>query len=123
MATCDLAALNLEMTMGRVVTIRRADIEKIAQEFDSAPEDEPEEVNRRAAIRMLRPKIKVMRRKGYSLRHIADLLTKGGIPINAAMLASYMRAPGAKRSTHERVAERARTVAETVVALPHKSCP
>jgi hypothetical protein len=85
--------------MGPVVKVRRADVDKIAQEFDSAPEDTPENVNRKDAIRILEPKIKTMRRKGYSWQRIGELLTKGGIPIEPGLLASYVRdARGASRT-------------------------
>jgi hypothetical protein len=83
--------------MGQAVKVRRADIDRIAEEFDSAPEDEPEEVNRKEAIRILEPKIKAMRRKGYTWRRIGELLTKGGIPIEPHLLASYLRSGVGKR--------------------------
>ena len=82
--------------MGPIVNVRRVDIDKIAQKFDSAPEDKPEEVNRKDAIRILEPKIKAMRRKGYSWQRIGELLTEGGIPIAPGLLASYMRDAGGK---------------------------
>ncbi len=78
--------------MRQTTKIRRADIDKAAQHFDEAPEVEPEEVTRKEAVRILGPKIKEMRRKGYNWEQIAERLKGDGISIEPDLLASYFRA-------------------------------
>ena len=78
--------------MRQTTKIRRADIGKAAQHFDEAPEVQPEEVTRKEAVRILAPKIKEMRRKGYGWEQIAARLKGDGISIEPDLLASYYRA-------------------------------
>ncbi|MGH7297231.1 MAG: hypothetical protein ACRELB_19995 [Polyangiaceae bacterium] len=93
--------------MGQIAKIRRTDIEKAALFFDEAPEVQPEEVTRKEAIRILAPKIKVMRRKGYNWAKIAEALATFGISIEPDLLASYHRVAseptsgGTKRARRE----------------------
>jgi hypothetical protein len=77
--------------MRQTTKIRRADIDKAAQHFDEAPEVKPEEVTRKEAVRILGPKIKEMRRKGYNWEQIAERLKGDGISIESDLLASYFR--------------------------------
>ena len=78
--------------MRQTTKIRRADVDKAAQHFDEAPEVEPEEVTRKEAIRILGPKIKEMRRKGYNWGQLSERLREDSISIEPDLLASYFRA-------------------------------
>ena len=93
--------------MRLIAKIRREDIEKAAQYFDEAPEVQPEEVTRKEAVRTLAPKIKAMRRKGYTWPKIAELLTKYGISIEPGLLTSYFRAASEASSGGTKRASRA----------------
>ena len=93
--------------MRQTTKIRRADIGKAAQHFDEAPEVQPEEVTRKEAIRILAPKIKEMRRKGYNWEQIAERLKGDGISIEPDLLASYFRAAVGGQSGRAKRARRA----------------
>ncbi len=93
--------------MRQTTKIRRADIEKAAQFFDEAPQMEPDEVTRKEAIRILAPKIRAMRRKGYTWAKIAEVLATFGIAIEADLLVSYYRAAGEAPAASGKRARRA----------------
>jgi hypothetical protein len=95
------------MGMRQTTKIRRSDIDKAAQHFDEAPEVQPEEVTRKEAVRILAPRIKDMRRKGYSWEQIAARLKGDGISVEPDLLASYYRAAVGGQSGRAKRARRA----------------
>src|SRR6476646_5945384 len=58
---------------------------------DELPPCEPEEVTPREAIRRALPHIYAMQGKGYSLKAIAEFLTKRGIEVGPLALKRYMQ--------------------------------
>jgi hypothetical protein len=93
--------------MKQTTKIRRADIDRAARHFDEAPEVQPEEVTRKEAVRILGPKIKEMRRKGYNWGQIAEKLKAVGMAIAPDLLASYFRAAAGGQSGRAKRARRA----------------
>lgn len=74
-------------------------VEALAESLKDLPElDQVEqEVTKPEAVRMLLPRIKELRSKGYSLERIAEKLTEGGLPITAVTLRSYLARSGGRR--------------------------
>ena len=104
--------------MRQTTKIRRTDVDQAAKQLDDAPDVEPEEVTRKEAIRILAPKIKPMRRKGYSWQKVAEILTKAGIPIEAELLVTYVREASETPSGRARRTRRASSDGASAGATP-----
>ena len=70
--------------------VRRDLIPKLEKLLDELPERQSDEIGKAEAIRLLLPKIHVLRAKGLSLVEIAEQLTGGGVPITPNLLRTYL---------------------------------
>lgn len=76
-------------------------IEKLQQSLRELPavEDKSRELNKQEAVALLVDEVDGLKKKGYSLEKIAELLTEGGFAIKPPTLKSYLsRARGVRKT-------------------------
>ncbi len=87
-----------------MVRYTKEQIEKLKEEMRKAPTVEKKKVKSDAskaeAIKLLSPEIRRMQKRGYTLTEIRAFLTKNGLPVSKATLATYLnRANKGKNET------------------------
>jgi hypothetical protein len=75
------------MTQPKVAMSVVADLQR---ELEEAPHCDPTEVSKAEALRLLLPQIQVMQSKGYSLAHIAAVLSNRGIAVTDHGLKNHL---------------------------------
>lgn len=65
-------------------------IEEARRVLEDVPDHDVTEVSKAQAIRLLSPQIHAMQSKGYSLSHIASVLSNKGISITGVTLRNYL---------------------------------
>lgn len=94
------------------MSITLESIEKLQESLRELPEveDKSRELNKQEAVALLVDEVELLKKKGYSLEKIAELLTEGGLEIKPPTLKSYLSKARAgrkpKRSVKPKVARR-----------------
>ncbi|MBF8164261.1 hypothetical protein IVE04_24155 [Pseudomonas mendocina] len=97
------------------MSITLESIEKLQESLRELPEveDKSRELNKQEAVALLVDEVELLKKKGYSLEKIAELLTEGGLEIKPPTLKSYLSKARAgrkpKRSVKPKVARRPAT--------------
>lgn len=98
------------------MSITLESIEKLQESLRELPEveDKSRELNKQEAVALLVDEVELLKKKGYSLEKIAELLTEGGLEIKPPTLKSYLSKARAsrkpKRSVKPKVARRPATL-------------
>lgn len=66
-------------------------VAEIAESLRALPPAEPDTITRREAVERLKPVIVEMRKKGYSLEQVAELLKARGLETTASTLKADLR--------------------------------
>lgn len=86
------------------MTMKVRDVEALGATLKELPAvDQGErELTKMEAVKLLAPRIRELRKKGYSMERIAEKLTEGGFAINSSTLASYLARTGGGRGRSKR---------------------
>jgi hypothetical protein len=97
--------------------LTRAQIAQIAEKARKMPPAPAAEVNvtKQEAVRLLRPEIEGLQRKGYTMAQIAESFSGDGLELSTATLKSYMSRAQASKTSRRRLPRSA--------AVPHQAAP
>jgi len=85
--------------------IKVAQVEELRQKLLELPEvdDVEREVNKLEAVRRMADAVSLLKKRGYSMEKIAEILTNGGLEISAQTLKSYLTKAKSKSRTKKRL--------------------
>jgi hypothetical protein len=76
--------------MSRQARIPQSDVVKLEKFLENLPDPEAEAVTKRQAIHRLAPRIALLRKRGFTVRMIAEQLSANGLEIKPAVLQKYL---------------------------------
>jgi hypothetical protein len=106
--------------MSRQAKILQTDVAKLSKLLEDLPDPEAESVTKRQAIHRLSPQIAVLRKRGFTVRMLAERLSANGLEIKPAVLQKYL---SELKDRPVRRAHGPRVVAEPVAAARRDATP